>query len=162
MKYSSWIQAKEESKRILKELPMLRKNLFNKCKEKYPQIKYKNYSGIVLGFKHNKLESNIKEFISKDIDYINERKEEAENLSELSKNMLRDEISKDRRKKLDPKIDIIPSDIYPKLNDCTIYELRRSCNFGENENSKWDRCEYMKYDQDKSINDKDRWYCSYR
>lgn len=46
-----------------------------------------------------------------------------------------------KRKEIYEKIDSIPQGGYPKLTNCDIYPLRNSCNHGETEDSKWERCE---------------------
>ena len=61
---------------------------------------------------------------------------------------------------LDPAVDPIPAGEYPKLRACLTYPLRLNCNYGENAESRWGRCEYMKYDDSKSIFDPRRWYCA--
>lgn len=94
-------------------------------------------------------QKKIADFENKATDY--RRKSEA----------LLEEIQKsDQRKWLNPADDVIPEGKYPKLKDCKTYPLRRSCNYGENVNFKWKRCEYMEFDNSKSINDPNRWICT--
>jgi hypothetical protein len=66
----------------------------------------------------------------------------------------------DTRNWLDDAVDPIPPGPYPKLRECLTYALRRNCNYGENAEARWSRCEYMRYDDTKSILDPRRWYCA--
>ncbi len=156
-------QRLEKVEYITKELTSLRKKTLISCKDKFPDLKYKTYSGLCSGIKANNVDKKIIMFTKKNIDYINQKKEEIVSLQEEVVVIL-DEISKEYRKrvtKLDPLIDIIPKDTYPKFSDCDIYPKRQSCNHGSTENSDWDRCEFMKYDNSKSIYDSNRWECIY-
>ena len=49
---------------------------------------------------------------------------------------------------------------YPKLNtlDKCAHPDRKECNYGDG----YDRCEYMKYNNSKSIFDSTRWECIYK
>jgi len=148
---------------IKKELVILRNKTLINCKEKFPDLKYKTFTGLSSGLRANNLDKEVVEFLKKDLDYINEKKEEIIFLQERVVKII-DAISKEYRKrvsKLNPLTDTIPKDEYPKLKNCEIYPKRQSCNHGKTENTDWDRCEYMKYDNSKSIYDSNRWQCTY-
>lgn len=161
MKEKDWYSLYEKSKDIESKLPQLRKELFEKTLKEFPDLKYKNFSGLKIGFNANKLTKKIISFIKKDLNYIEKLKNQAIELKKESDILLEQKRQEDTRKTLNPKTDIIPFDLYPKLKNCDIYPLRENCNYGENDISKWERCEYMKYDNTKSIHDEDRWICTY-
>jgi hypothetical protein len=56
--------------------------------------------------------------------------------------------------------DEIPMGDYPKLKKCTTFPLRQCCNWGSSNGCEWDRCQYMKYDDSRSIYDERRWICT--
>jgi hypothetical protein len=58
---------------------------------------------------------------------------------------------------LNPAIDPIPPSNHKKLKNCKTYPLRRCCNYGENEQARWKRCEYMEHS--KSPSDPHPWHC---
>jgi len=159
--YEDYLNKAED---ITKELGILRKKVFANCKEKFPELKYKTFTGLSSGLRANNLDKKVVDYIRKDINYINEKKEEIIFLKEKAIKII-DTISIEYRKrvtKLNPLTDTIPKGEYPKLMNCEIYPKRQSCNHGETENTDWDRCEYMKYDNSKSIYDSDRWQCTYK
>lgn len=152
----------DQAKNIEKLLPIKRQEIYDKIKKKYPLITYKNFVSLNSAFLHNKLTNEIREDIVNDIKNLEELKAKAKYCREESDRLIQERLSKDTRTFLDPKTQPIPADdIYQKLANCTIYPLRQSCNNGENKDFKWERCEYMKYDNSKSIFDGTRWICTY-
>jgi hypothetical protein len=91
---------------------------------------------------------------------INELIVEAAACRQESDRLLKERQKADTRPVLNPTTDPIPPGPYPKLRECKIYPLRRNCNFGENQIARWNRCEYMKYNDGKSAFDPARWRCT--
>ena len=158
---SEGIRLWDKAKEIEQSLPQKRQLVYEYILKLDPSIKYKNFGGLQTGLKHNKLPAEIAKVFQESVDEIEALKNQAKYYREESDRLIQEKLKNDTRKKLDPKIDSIPPGEYPKLADCSIYPLRHSCNFGENENSKWERCEYMKYDNAKGIFDSSRWECTY-
>ena len=155
-----------KGKSIEEQLPEMRSEVFEKCKAKYPYIKYKNYGGLRQGVKYKKLDDEIIDYVQDDINKLISLDEEAKELIEKSNKLLSEKqniesINNKLKRTLNPKTDEIPKDIYPKLSNCNIYPLRHSCNFGSNEISSWERCEYMKYDNSVSSLSSNRWQCTF-
>ena len=153
----------EEAQRIKVLLVEIRKEVFDYAKQKYPHLKYKNYNGLYSGFKNNNLPIELLRELEPKIKNINSLKELASAYIEK-----RDKIIENIRETpvstilLNPKVDPIPSDTYPKLNKNCAYPLRGACNSGENSNSFWARCEYMKYDNSESPFSNQRWKCEFK
>jgi hypothetical protein len=168
MSNNKWYVLYKQATDIEGSMTERRSKVFEKCKKKYPDIKYKNYAGLRSGIRYKKLNIEIIDYINDDIEYLLSLAEEAKQLRKESDELLAQKHNNENpvvykpRKVLDPKIDKIPKDDYSKLYDCNIYPLRNSCNFGENESSTWERCEYMKYDNSQSISSSSRWQCTYK
>lgn len=159
--YSLYRRAKD----IEEKLPEERKAVYEKCLSKFPDIKYKNFTGLKNGYNAKKLDKEIMEYLENDMLKISKLVEEAKELrlqSDELYSQIYNENNSQPKLMLDPMVDEIPQDKYPKLSNCSIYPLRKSCNFGSNETHEWERCQYMKYDNSKSIFDSNRWYCSYK
>ena len=167
MANNKWYGLYRRAKDIEESMTERRREVFEKCLKKYPNIKYKNYGGLRQGIKYKKLDDKIIEYIKPDIQQLLSLEEEANKLRNKSDELLAEKYVVENsyrnkpRKVLSPKVDKIPKDKYLKLRECDIYPLRNSCDFGENELSTWERCEYMKYDNSQSITSSNRWQCSY-
>jgi len=162
MKTNDWFSLYQSAKSIEEELPNKRKILFQKCIESFPEIKYKNLSGLLSGIRHNKVDKKIAHFMADDLEKIEDMKLQAKELRKKSDELLSELHDYSDKKKLDPNVDVISFDEYKKLDDCKVYALRKSCNHGSDNSSFWDRCEHMTYDKSKSINDSKRWFCNYK
>ncbi len=161
-KQYSGLELWDQAKNIEKSLPVKRQEIYDKIKKKYPSITYKNFVSLNSAFLHNKLPVEIREDVVNDIRNLEELKEKAKYCRDESDRLIQEKLAKDTRRFLDPITEPIPADEnYQKLVNCTIYPIRQSCNSGENEDFKWERCEYMKYDNSKSIFDPTRWVCTY-
>ncbi len=150
----------ETASQIKEDLPIERKRVFENLMIKYPDLDIKNFSDLSSKYRFNKLPSNIHKIIKPEMERLNSLKEEEKICREESFKLHELIEANDKRKSLDPKIDIIPSGSHQKLSDCKEYPLRNSCNHGEDETSKWERCEHMKYDNNESILGDKRWICT--
>lgn len=150
----------DEAQRITESLPQLRRDALERLKAEFPALKYKTWSGLQSGERHGKVGASVvakyqaeqEKFAALERQAWN-AKREAERLRDLR-------LSLDRRVWLDPKADVIPAGEHPKIRDCTQYPLRKSCNFGENAEARWPRCEFMQYDNSQSIFSPSRWICT--
>jgi hypothetical protein len=150
-----WDLAKDLEKRIEEE----KRKAYIEIKNRFPDIKYKSFGNVVNACLKGRLREDVMfpvEEFKKEIDRLHTQAQEFRRKSEQ---LLELERKLDNRRQLDPKIDIVPTGHYKKLKDCKIYPLRQQCNYGENSESKWERCEYMKYDNTKNIMDPERWIC---
>jgi len=162
MKTNNWFSLYQSAQRIEERLPEKRKEVYEKCIEKFPKIKYKNFTGLLTGIRHNKLEKKIVDFLADDIERIEVMKKEAKDHRKRSEELLAEIHDNTGKNKLNPNVDVIPVGEYRKLDDCKVYSLRKSCNHGSDDESFWDRCEHMTYDNSKSISDSKRWLCNYK
>jgi len=152
----------EEAQKIESYLVEKRKEVFDISKNNYQSIKYKNFNGLLSGFKYKKLPEELLKKLEPSIKEIEVLKNKAllyrEKRDIIIENYKANDVPINT---LDPKTDIIPEGIYPKLNNNCIYSLRGSCDSGQNTTSFWARCEFMKYDLSKSPFDAKRWRCTY-
>jgi hypothetical protein len=151
-----WSRARE----IESQLPIQKREAFAELKCRFPQIQYGSFGRLAQGFRQGRLDANLASVVASYVTKLDELEAEARQCR-IDGDRLRDEaLAADKRKRLDPAVDPIPAGEYPKLRACRVYPLRQSCNYGENAKAKWDRCEFMKYDNSRSILDPARWYCA--
>ena len=156
------VELLEEAQEIEAWLVERRVEVFNKAKQNYPSIKYKDYKGLFSGFKYKKLPDALLKDLEADIKEINSLKKKAlsfrDERDKIIDNFKNDPIPVNN---LNPKTDIIPKDTYPKLKESCPYPLRGACDSGQNSTSVWARCEFMQYDNSKSPFSSERWRCIY-
>jgi len=144
---------------IKENLPKERKIIYENFMTKHSSFDFKNFTSLGSAYRFNKLPLNIHSSLKPAMERLENLKKEEMTCREESFKLLEIIQAKDTRKILNPKLDGVPANDYPKLKNCNEYPLRKSCNHGENKVSKWERCEYMKYDNSKSIFNDERWIC---
>ena len=127
---------------------------------RFPALPQKNFGNLSVARRQGRLPAEIARLVEEFESEISVIINEAKACREESKRLLEETRKADTRRVLDPSVDSIPPGPYPKLRECKIYPLRRDCNYGENAESRWNRCDCMKYDQSKSIHDPHSWMCT--
>lgn len=151
-----WERAKQLEARVI----VRKREAFTEICARFPVTKYKSFGALARARREGRLPENISITIDGYVQEIATLTVEANKCRQESDRLLEEHLRADIRKVLDPRVDSIPPSEYPKLRECKIYPLRRSCNHGENTISRWERCEYMKYDNSKSIFAPNRWVCT--
>lgn len=152
-----WSALWERAKHLERILPRERKRAFTNLKSKYPELPYKTWAGVSraiaagtlrppISADANNLDNNIKALA---VEALQARRE--------SERLLAAKLAADKRPWLDPTVHRIPPGPYSKLRNCTQYPLRASCNYGENAEARWNRCEYMQ-----NAGGVGRWHCTAR
>ena len=126
----------------------------------YPEVGTKRFGDLVRAMKAGKLRTNVARLVETHLSAIDAMEAEARDCREKSDKLAEELRQADKRTWLDPKVDPIPPGPYPKLRQCRDYPLRQDCNDGDNTTTRWRRCEFMKYDDSKSIFDSSRWRCT--
>ena len=150
-----WNRAKELEARA----KIRKQEAWEQIKKRFPDIQYQNFGQLAIGRGKGKLRPDVARVVEEYDIEISAIVNEAKSCREESDELLEEARNADKRHILDPSIDEIPPGPHPKLRECKMYPLRRDCNHGENAASRWERCEHMKYDNDKSILDRNRWVC---
>jgi hypothetical protein len=151
-----WTKAKE----IERKLPIRKREAFAELKRRFPQAKYQNFGSLAVAARNGRLQSEVAQAVAEYVKEFEGLEAEARRCRDESDRLYKEKAAADTRKVLDPAVDPIPAGEHPKLRACLTYPLRLSCNYGENAEARWGRCEYMRYDDSKSIMDPTRWYCS--
>lgn len=151
-----WDQAKDLEKMISDR----KRQAYSRLKTSFPEIKQNNYGNLARACREGKLNEALAAAVTEEETTINQLIGEAKFCRQESERLLRELQDAETRPLLDPSIDPIPPSSHPKLKECKAYPLRNSCNYGKNETSRWNRCEYMKYDQNKAYSDRQRWICT--
>lgn len=136
-----WDKAKE----IERHIPIRKRELLSNVRRQFPEIKCQTFGALILGMKRGKIPEAAIPLVTQSEEEIASLINQARNCREESDRLLREAREGDRRKVLNPRVDVIPQGQYPKLKQCKAYPLRGSCNYGGNTDVKWERCEYMKY-----------------
>lgn len=147
----------QEAKLVEGRSVELKRSRLIELKEKHPRVKVNNFPAVVRLFE--KIESEDAE-AAKIVGIAKAGLVEVEAIADKAR-LLRlrsDELYAEARE-LDTRIvlgptDEIPADIHPKLRRCCPFPKRLSCNYGESSTKKWERCEFMKYDRERSL-----WVC---
>lgn len=155
-----WCVLWDRAKDIERQLPELRRQAFAQLKARFPDIEYKAFHTLCRACQAGKLPDNLATEVAQHHERISALEEESRTSRARSDQLLAEKQASDTRVILDPSVDPIPAGRYPKLRQCRTYPLRQDCNYGDNETSKWERCEYMKYDDSCSILDPNRWKCT--
>jgi hypothetical protein len=151
-----WTKAKE----IEAQLPIRKREAFAELKRRFPQMKYLKFGSLAIAARQGRLDVELASAVAQYVTEFEALESEARRCRLESDRLYNDQAASDKRKWLDPAVDPIPAGEYPKLRVCLTYPLRQNCNYGENTESRWGRCEYMKYDDSKSIQDPARWFCA--
>jgi hypothetical protein len=141
-------------------LPVRKREAFAEISGRFPGLKYKNFGTLAQANRQGRLPENVAAAADQYEQEINALVREAAECRKESERLLDERRRNDTRKLLDPQVDVIPAGPYPKLRECKTYPLRRDCNYGDNLTSRWNRCEYMKYDNAKSAFNPMRWVCT--
>jgi hypothetical protein len=150
-----WTKAKE----IEAQLPIRKRAAFAELKRRFPQTKYLKFGSLAVAARQGRLDGELASVVAEYMTEFDALGGEAHRCRIESDRLYKEEAAADKRRVLDPAVDPIPAGEYPKLRACLTYPLRQNCNYGENAEARWDRCEYMKYDDSKSIHDAARWFC---
>jgi hypothetical protein len=151
-----WTKAKE----IETELPIRKRSAFAELKSRFPQIKSVKFGALAVAARQGRLDAALASAVAQYATEFEALEGEARRCRLESDRLYKKEAAADTRRWLDPAVDPIPAGEYPKLRACLTYPLRQSCNYGENAESRWGRCEHMQYDDSKSIQDPARWFCA--
>ena len=155
-----WVDFWDRAKELEKIIPVRKRQAYSRLKTSFPEVKQNNFGNLARAGREGKLDEALAAAVAEEETTINQLIGEAKYCRQESERLLREVQKAERRPMLDPSIDPIPPGPYPKLRECKAYPLRRDCNYGENETSRWNRCEYMKYDQSKACFDPRRWICA--
>lgn len=155
-----WALLWDRAKQLESQIPVRKRQAFAELSERFPDLEYKNFGAVALADRQSKIANDVAAVVAEYEHAINELIAEAGRCREESDRLLREQQQADTRPVLNPATDRIPPGPYPKLRECEMYPLRRECNYGENETARWNRCEYMKYDNGKSAFAPTRWVCT--
>lgn len=155
-------QLLEEARRIEACLPVRKAAAFELLKRQFPDLKYRRFGSFAIAARQGRLEGALACTVGQHLKEFDTLEEQARRCRAESDRMYKEFAEADTRKWLDPAVDPIPAGPYEKLRECLTFPLRRSCNYGENAEAQWSRCEHMRYDDTKSILDPSRWYCTAR
>jgi len=155
-----WALLWDRAKQLESQIPVRKREAFAELKKRFPNLKYKHFGALALAGRQGKLTTDVATAVVEYEQAINELIAEAATCRQESDRLLRAQQQADTRPVLNPATDRIPPGPYPKLRECKMYPLRRNCNYGENQTARWNRCEYMKYDNSKSAVDPTRWVCT--
>ncbi|MDD5058905.1 MAG: hypothetical protein PHQ60_13630 [Sideroxydans sp.] len=157
---SQWIKLDERAKALESRAAARKREAWAEVLARFPGLSQKYFGNLSAARQRGKLSIEAAQLVEEFEREISSIINEAKLCHEESKRFLEEVRKADTRRKLDPSVDTIPPGIYPKFRECAIYPLRYDCNRGENEMSRWDRCSHMKYDNNKSIYDSNRWKCT--
>ena len=147
-----WRKAKENEKLVVS----LKKQNHSELCELYHVIKEKHFSYLKKACIRGKYSDEIKAEVGKRVEKIKKLEDEAKESRVKSDKLYEEMRAADTRIHLDPVKDHIPAGEHRKLKQCKKYPKREGCNYGENSEAKWDRCEFMKHKD--GLNP--RWVCT--
>jgi hypothetical protein len=150
----------QDAKDIEIQLPIKKRAAFEALRRQFPHLKYQRFGSCVIASRNGRLDVEVARVVEEYMKEFDALEAEARRCRAESDHLYKEAGEADKRTVLDPAVDPIPAGEYPKLRACLTYPLRLNCNYGENAESRWGRCEYMKYDDSKSIFDPRRWYCA--
>ncbi|WP_338280690.1 hypothetical protein [Corallococcus caeni] len=127
---------------------------------RFPEVGKQQFGNLVRAADAGKLRPEIAALVRDYQIEIVALEQEERAYRQKSDQLLEEHRQADKRTRLDPRVDVIPSGPYPKLRQCRTYPLRQDCNYGENETARWERCEFMKYDESQSSFSSARWQCT--
>jgi hypothetical protein len=154
-----WVLLWDRAKELESQVPVRKRAAFAQLLECFPGLKHKNFGSLALAGRQGRLANDVGTAVGSYEREINALISEAAKCREESDRLLKERQRADTRRVLNAATDGIPPGPYPKLRECKMYPLRRDCNYGENATSRWNRCEYMNYDNSKSAFDPTRWVC---
>jgi hypothetical protein len=154
---SLWDRAKELERQVAEKKRAARAAIA----ARFPaEVGKQQFGHLVRALDAGKLQAEIAALVRDHQEEIVTLEHEARSCRQKSDQLLNELRQADKRRLLDPRVDVIPSGPYPKLRQCRAYPLRQSCNYGDNETARWERCEFMKYDESKFPFDPARWRCT--
>lgn len=154
MSENEWRVLWDSAKNLEKQVSARKKEAFSKLKSTFPSIKQNNFGNLARAGREGKLPNDVAAAVSEYEGPIAQMDKDANYCRQESKRLLQQLHDSETRPLLNPAIDPIPPGPYPKLKDCKAYPLRRCCNHGENEQARWNRCDYMQFSE---IRD---WHCT--
>ena len=155
-----WLELWDRAKELEKAAVERRRGTRDYILERFKKVKYKTFGTLLQGWRAGRVPEEVARLVRECYEGTEAMLTEAASCRSESDRLLEEKRRADHRKVLDPRTDNIPAGEYPKLRECKSFPLRHSCNYGEDERSRWERCEFMKYDDSKSIGDPDRWHCT--
>jgi hypothetical protein len=155
-----WAHLADLARQLEVEAKRARRLALSTIVARYPEISHTDFSALARAAKNGTLPQVVCDIVLADAERIRSLTERAKAYRRESKLLLEAHIAADTRPHLNPLVDMIPPNEYPKLRDCSCFPLRLSCDHGENDRAKWHRCEYMKYDVSKGRFDPQRWVCT--
>jgi len=154
-----WALLWDRAKQLEGRAVVRKREAFVEICARFPALKYNSFGALTRARREDRLPENISAVLGGYEQEIATLVTDSKMCRQESDRLLEEHRRADKRKVLDPRTDVIPPGQYPKLLECNTYPLRHSCDHGENATSRWERCEYMKYDNSKSIFDPKRWTC---
>jgi hypothetical protein len=154
-----WQELWDQAKDLERTAAVRRKGTLDYVVGRFKQVKYKRFGDLLKGARAGKVPEEAARLALECDDEVKKMLAEARSCRQEMERLLEEKRRSDTRKVLDPRIDPIPAGQYPKLRDCKTFPLRRCCNYGENESARWERCEFMKYQEGSLITDPRRWQC---
>ncbi|MNM29971.1 hypothetical protein D3C81_405220 [compost metagenome] len=153
-RYRLWERAID----LEKQISVRKREAFSKLKASFSSIKQKNFGNLARAGREGKLPNDLAAAVAEYEGPIIQMVDEAKQCRQTCDLLLRQERESETRPLLNPAVDPIPEGFYKKLKDCKSYPLRRCCNYGENAQARWDRCEFMKHSG--SPSDPNPWHCT--
>lgn len=162
MEKGQWALLWDRAKELESQIPSRKRKAYSELCKQFPDQaqRHRNFGALSLAGRRGKLAGDVASAVAESERKINELISEAKKCREESERLLEERRRSDTRKILDATKEPIPPGPFPKLRECKMYSLRHDCNDGETSTSRWNRCEYMKYDNSKSILDPRRWVCT--
>lgn len=154
---NEWNVLWDRAKDLEKQVSVRKKEAFSKLKATFPSIKQNNFGNLARAGREGKLPNDVAAAVAEYDGPITQMVKDAQYCRHESERLLQQLRDSETRPLLNPAIDPIPSSNHKKLKNCKTYPLRGCCNFGENEQARWERCEYMKHN--KSPSDPYPWHC---
>lgn len=153
-----WAELWDRAKELEKAAVSRRRSTHDYILERFKKLKYKTFGALARAVE--RLPPEAARLVRECDEETKSMLREATESRHESDRLLDEKRRSDQRKVLDPAVDPVPLGDHPKLRDCRSFPLRRSCNYGENEQARWERCPFMKYDNSKTIGDPRRWSCT--
>jgi len=156
-----WANLWDRAKELERQVAERKRSARAAIAARFPaEVGKQQFGHLVRALDAGKLPAEVAALVSENQKEIVALEHEARSCRQKSEQLLEELRRADKRRVLDPRVDVIPSGPYKKLRQCLAYPLRQSCNYGENETARWERCEFMKYDESKSPFDPARWQCT--
>lgn len=147
--FSKGFKLHDTCKNLEKRFAERRKTFIKEVKELHSEITQKQLYHLYNACIKGKYSDSIRSSVIAVWEETEAIKAESLELKRESDKLYQQGYDLESRKWLDPLVYIIPADEYPKLKDCSNYPKRKSCNYGDNETNRWDRCEFMKFQEGK-------------